>query len=301
MGNTPSALQIRLAEKIVSLVRMESWQTGHHLTEDALSDILVTSRTPVRGALIYLAEADFLERRPQKGFYVKNPEINPFEEKNDISAADENDIYQKIALDRLRHTLPDTVSMSELVRRYNISRARMLHVLTRIASEGWAERRSGNGWAFQTLIDNVDAYKENYLFRATLEPAFMRSEDFYPDDLILLRLKEKQEFVKNEGYKFLSSIEFFQIDAEFHETLATMTGNRFFIRALKRANQLRRLMEYGLPPDRKFIQRVCLEHIAVINALLNKNIKAGATLLKNHITKGMIFKSHSLMSIAKEK
>ncbi|MCX2563579.1 MULTISPECIES: GntR family transcriptional regulator [Acetobacter] len=301
MGNTPSALQIRLAEKIVSLVRMESWQTGHHLTEDALSDILVTSRTPVRGALIYLAEADFLERRPQKGFYVKNPEINPFEEKNDISAADENDIYQKIALDRLKHTLPDTVSMSELVRRYNISRARMLHVLTRIASEGWAERRSGNGWAFQTLIDNVDAYKENYLFRATLEPAFMRSEDFYPDDLILLRLKEKQEFVKNEGYKFLSSIEFFQIDAEFHETLATMTGNRFFIRALKRANQLRRLMEYGLPPDHKFIQRVCLEHIAVINALLNKNIKAGATLLKNHITKGMIFKSHSLMSIAKEK
>lgn len=284
MTSAPTALQLKLASQILSHARSSGWSRGHHLTEDSLQPILGASRTPIRAAMAHLAEAGILERRPNKGFFLKDASAHSEPVGAGDGAENESEIYIAIAMDRLNHTLPDVVSENELIRRYDLSRARLRHILARIASEGWIERRPGRGWAFQPLIDTLDAYRENYRFRQIMEPAAMRAPEFRIDPARLAALREQQLFVRDNGFRHLSQVELFEINATFHETIAAMARNRFFVQTLARLNQLRRLMEYGRPLDRDRVRRVCEEHLAIIEALMAGDIATGAARLETHLT-----------------
>lgn len=284
MTDMPTALQLRLASRILSLARSSGWPSGHHLTEDSLQPLLAASRTPIRAAMAHLAEAGVLERRPNKGFFLKDAAASSEAASPDETMADEAEAYLAIAMDRLNHALPDVVSENELIRRYRLSRARLRHILARIASEGWIERRPGRGWAFQPLIDTLDAYRENYRFRQIMEPAAMRSPEFQPDPVRLGAMRDQQSFVLHQGYRHLSQVELFEINSAFHEGIAAMAGNRFFVQALARLNQLRRLMEYGHPLDRERVRRVCREHLGIIEALMAGDRAGAADRLEAHLT-----------------
>jgi DNA-binding GntR family transcriptional regulator len=284
MTSAPTALQLKLASQILSHARSSGWSRGHHLTEDSLQPILGASRTPIRAAMAHLAHAGVLERRPNKGFFLKDISISSEPAAASDAAENESEIYIAIAMDRLNHALPDIVSENELIRRYDLSRARLRHILARIASEGWIERRPGRGWAFQPLIDTIDAYRENYRFRQIMEPAAMRSPEFSIDSTRLAALRDQQLFVRDKGFRHLSQVELFEINAAFHETIAAMAGNRFFVQTLARLNQLRRLMEYGRPLDRDRVRRVCEEHLGIIEALTAGDIATGAARLETHLT-----------------
>ena len=283
MHAPPTALQIRLANQILSQARLSGWKTGHHLTEDSLQSMLGTSRTPIRAAMSHLETIGVLEKRPNRGFFLKKLPPSDLEDETVETAQEDERIYFAIAMDRLSNTLPESVSENELIRRYDISRARLRHVLSRIATEGWIERKQGRGWAFQPLIDSIEAYRENYRFRQIMEPAAIRSAEFRIDMQKIEQLQAQQELVRDRGYRTLSQVELFEIHSNFHETLATMSHNRFFVQTLVRLNQLRRLMEYGRPLDRQRVRRVCDEHLDILKPLENGDKEKAAQRLEKHL------------------
>lgn len=280
----PTTLQSKLAGQIVSHARVSGWQSGHHLTEDSLLPVLGTSRTPIRAAMAWLEANGILEKRPNRGFFLKSlPASDPVPEVAE-GKADIEKIYVAIAMDRVARLLPDAVSENELMRRYDVSRAQLRLVLARIAAEGWIERRPGRGWAFLPLIDTLEAYQENYRFRQMLEPASMRAPEFTIDLEKIAQLEAQQRIVKDGGYLSMSKIELFALNSRFHEGLAEMGNNRFFVQALIRLNQLRRLYEYGRSFDRQWTRLVTDEHLTILETLKAGDVAGAADLLERHLT-----------------
>jgi DNA-binding GntR family transcriptional regulator len=289
--STITPLQRRIAREIVSHARRSDWRPGHHLTEDSLLPVLGTSRTPIRAAMAWLEGSGVLEKRPNRGFFLKALPPADMSPEDAASPVGADRVYVSIALDRIARSLPDAVSENELMRRYGVSRAQLRLTLARIASEGWIERRPGRGWAFVPMIDTPEAYRENYRFRQMLEPASMRSPDFRIDAGRLGRLEAQQRHVRESGFRTMSQVELFAINSGFHEDLAAMGGNRYVVQALTRVNQLRRLIEYGRPLDRERVRRVCDEHLAILAPLRAGDIPRAAELLERHLASEAIKKT----------
>lgn len=295
----PTTLQSKLASQIVSHARLSGWERGHHLTEDSLLPVLGTSRTPVRAAMAWLEANGVLEKRPNRGFFLKSLPDSDLTPETVETEADQDRVYFSIAMDRLARALPDAVSENELMRRYDLSRSQLRLILARIAAEGWIERKPGRGWSFLPLIDTLEAYHENYRFRQMLEPASMRSPEFRIDSVTVARLKAQQQAVWSAGYRTMSQVELFEVNARFHEGLAEMGNNRFFLQSLMRVNQLRRLIEYGRPLDRARVRRVCDEHLSILELLANGDITTAAGRLERHLTSAAIEKA--IAELAKER
>lgn len=78
-------------------------------------------------------------------------------------------MYLRIAQDRLAGGLPQRVSESELMRLYDVPRARLVKILLTVRDEGWIERLPGNGWEFTEVLSSPERYQESYEFRAAIE------------------------------------------------------------------------------------------------------------------------------------
>jgi DNA-binding GntR family transcriptional regulator len=81
----------------------------------------------------------------------------------------------------------------------------------------------------------------------------------------------------------VSSREVFQTDASFHELLASFSGNSFVLSSIRQQNRLRRLLEYQSYPDASRVRAWCLEHVSVIDALLDGNQHLAARHLSRHL------------------
>lgn len=276
----PNDLHAHLAQRILSHVRMSHFQPGHHLTEQSLQALLGTSRGPIRAALAYLQRLGLVESHQNRGYYVAGDALAQSEI---LPEQSDEALYRTIAEDRLAGLLPQQVSETELARRYDVSRHRLGRILDRIAVEGWIEKRRGHGWAFLSLIDSAQSYRECYDLRRMLEPAAMLSPGFRVEPVLLADLERQQSFVLDEGYKTLNQIELFEINSRLHQGLASMSENRFVVQTVMRQNQLRRLVEYQRPIDRQRVRRVCREHLDILAALKAGRIDQAAPLLAAHL------------------
>jgi DNA-binding GntR family transcriptional regulator len=264
-------------------VRMQHLPIGSHLTEASLAKVVGTSRGPIRGALTYLASAGFLEQRPHQGFFLARTEPRTGKAAEALAAADPEKLYLKVAEDRLRGALADSVTEADLMRRYDVPRHTLRRILSRIVTEGWIQRRTGHGWTFLPMIDSLDAYRESYELRRLLEPQGLRSATFKLDRSVLAEQRKRQEFLHETGYKTLGQVELFKSNSDFHEALASMSGNRFLAQTVARQNELRRLIEYRQTLDRDRVWRQTGEHLAIIDLLEKGSLERAAKLLDRHI------------------
>jgi DNA-binding GntR family transcriptional regulator len=133
------------------------------------------------------------------------------------------------------------------------------------------------------LIDSPEAYEESYLFRAAIEPAGLMAATFRvrPDELDALR--RRQEFIAESGFATMTSIELFEANSDFHETLAAWSGNRFILQSVKRVDGLRRLIEYRQAQQRPPRREAALEHLAILDALARHDPLSAAGLLRDHL------------------
>jgi len=273
-----------LAAKILRHARTSGLQPGHHFTETSLQEVLGTSRGPIRAALAHLTKDGFVEKQPNRGFFLTAiGGVDDARAGETDGASDDEALYLAIADSRLMGSLPETVSEQDLMRRFNITRPRLRRILTRIATEGWIERREGRGWSFVQLIDSVEAYRESYELRQMLEPAGMMHDSFTFDQTIVDRLRNQQIMVRDGGWQTLSQIELFETNAQFHEGLAAMSGNRFLLGVIERQNQLRRLVEYRQTLNRDQVRGQNDEHLQILDALTRGNRFEAAQLLSYHL------------------
>ena len=276
-------LQTRVAREIIALARREDLAIGDRLAESLLAEKIGTSRTPVNAALHHLASLGVVYYDANRGFFMAQPARDVTEVAEQFFNEPDDPLYLKIADDRLARRLPDVVSEADLMRQYDSSRSELRRVLSRMQEEGWLERQVGHGWQFMPMIDSVDAYEESYLFRAAIEPTGVMSPTFKANRVELEELRRRQEFIAGSGYLTMNSVELFEANSEFHETIAKWSGNRFIAQSVRRMDRLRRLVEYRQARSRKPRQEQAKEHLAILDAIAQHDLLKAATLLREHL------------------
>ncbi|WP_321937466.1 GntR family transcriptional regulator [Paraburkholderia sp. J8-2] len=276
-------LQTRVAREIIALARREDLSVGDRLAESLLAEKIGTSRTPVNAALHHLAALGVVYYDANRGFFMAQAARDVTDVAEQFFKEPDDPLYLKIADDRLARRLPDVVSEADLMRQYDVSRSELRRVLSRMQEEGWLERQVGHGWQFMPMIDSVDAYEESYLFRASIEPTGIMSPTFKANRAELEELRRRQEFIAGSGYLTMNSVELFEANSEFHETIAKWSGNRFIAQSVRRMDRLRRLVEYRQARARKPRQGQAKEHLAILDAIAQHDLLKAATLLREHI------------------
>lgn len=271
-------LRSDLRKQILLNLRIENAAVGEHVPEKRFA-FLGTSRGPIRAALLELADEGVLRYQPNKGYFVRDL-TSPGLQGDDTGG--EESTYRSIAADRLAGLLPETVTINEVMRRYDITKALAHRVFGRIEREGWAERRAGRGFSFTAMVDTPDAYQEIYEIRRAIEPAGILSEKHVSDMQVLEQCRAQQEHVlSNLGG--LDQGELFVIQSSFHERIMAMSNNRFFIQTLHRVNSLRRLATYRQELDLSLVERQSSEHIQIIDRLLAGDRARAADLMTAHL------------------
>lgn len=284
---------------MIDHIRTERFQAGHHLTEQSLEQVLGTSRSPIRGALSYLAQQGIVAPRPpRRGLFLTRDASALGAIEDTLPLPDDDSAYLALARDKLEGRLPMVVSETQAMRRYGLTRERIRRVFSRAANEGWIEQRASKGWSFLPMIDGPESCAESYALRLLLEPAALRMPDLNLDADILRRIRIQQTDLANGGYLTASHSEMVQANATFHEGLASLSGNRFIEQTIMRQNQLRRLLEYRETADRERVRRQCLEHLAILDLLEQGQADQAAQRLAQHLDKAGQDKVAQLRKVA---
>lgn len=279
IGDLPS----RIAVQIIEHVRELDLSVGAHLPAQSLATKFRVSRTPVNQALELLETLDFVEARPNKGFFLrKSP--SDLELINLPEVVDEEDpLYFQIAEDRLAGHLPPKVTEAELMRRYNVHRARLVRLLTGMTKEGWLVRLPGHGWEFQPILASAKAYDQSYRYRSLIEPAALREPGYEIDQRAFSQVRMQQQALLDGGIFRFSPTEIFQFMANFHETIVRCSGNVFLTEGMLRVNRLRRLIEYRTKRDRHRLVNECKEHLELLDMIESGNSEQAAEFLERHL------------------
>src|SRR5258708_23994244 len=169
----PSSRQssFHLANQLLDVIRDARLEPGHHLREQQLADLIGVSRTPIRSALNLLAKRGIVQTRKNHGYFLRKPfDLLHGIEIGVPSSADEK-LYQRLFRDRLDNIVPNSMTQSEIARRYGVDRVALTRTLSRLAEDGLIAKNRGHGWTFLPTLDSLVSLRGSYEFRLTLEPA----------------------------------------------------------------------------------------------------------------------------------
>src|SRR5262249_42957280 len=199
-----SGLQTRLAGKILIHARERGFGPGAWLSEKSLAQTFGVSRTPVRGALAVLSNRGLLNVVPRRGYILKravrDQDLEPYAD----FASEDAKLMQRMAADRFAGTLPDSVSETDLKRRYGVARGALARVLNGMVQDNVIERRSGNGWRFLPALSATQLHEDSYRFRLLVEPACVLEATFRLDRARAQRLRQTHVALLEYGLEKLS-------------------------------------------------------------------------------------------------
>lgn len=273
-----------LARGILELVREQGFSQNSQLKEQWLAKELGVSRSPVRAALRLLASRGIVKSIPNQGCFLLVSAESIDDLVSEIPQTAEEQLYQSITRDRFARQLDLRINVTELVRRYGATRSMIGRVLSRLANEGLVERESGRRWSFVPSLDDPEIYDDSYRYRLLIEPAAIAGPSFRSDPVQIARLRRVHEELLAGAIHTAPSRRLVEADADFHQTVAACSGNRFIIQAVQQQTRLRRFMEYQYGDERERMAQSCREHIAILDALEAGDYLMAADLMRVHIT-----------------
>lgn len=271
-----------LAQQILNLSRVEGWTVGHRLTERALADHFQVSRSPVRLALDLLVQREVVSRTDSGRYELKVTPEELDEHPLDLPPSELEILHDRILQDRFAEILPVQVAETDLLRRYGTTRGTLLKVLLRLSNEGMVDRSQGHGWIFRQILNTVEAHVASYEIRLAIEPQAIRLPSFKIDRDRVERMLDAHIKLRDGGEPVNGAAEF-ELDAELHETIASFSGNEFFVEVVQRQNQLRRVAEYQLYYSNDRMQGSQDGHIEILEALLDCDVELAAILMTKHL------------------
>ena len=282
--NQPSRLVTDLAARILERLKEQRAGIGYHLVELDLCRHFQVSRTPVRAALRLLASQGIVELRANRGFAVSREieNVPALEPANDRHEQDRR-LFVAIAEARVLRKLPDQCSQQDLVRTFDTKLAVVLRVLRQMAEIGLVERKPGNGWSFLPSIDSGLAQAESYRFRMVVEPAALLEPSFKLDEAWLHRTRAEHHRFRNRPWRDTLAVEFYEMNADFHERLAQSSGNRYLHGCIQQQNQLRRFLNYHWEYGDDRVYESIDEHLAILTTLEKGDNVLAAAMMRAHL------------------
>lgn len=288
--------QFLLARQIVAYVFEQKLDRGHHMVETALAQRFGVSRTLIRASLNRLADEKIVEPRRNQGFFLLKAWDQLDGRMIAVPPSVEEGLYRRIVRDRISGRIPERVTQIALAARYGADRAALLRVLQTMADEGIVTKNKGHGWTFLPTINTETSILNSYDFRRTLEPNGILLTSFRADPAALERMRAGHLALLARA-ETASGTHLFDLDTEFHETIASFTRNSFFIQAIQQQNRLRRLMEYRGYENRRRIRVWVREHLAIIEALEAGKLGRASQLMTEHLDKA--YRNAASLSMSK--
>jgi DNA-binding GntR family transcriptional regulator len=279
-----SRLQTELAGRILHLLKEQAAGPGHHLVEQDLCRHFGVSRTPIRGALKLLAAQGTLQARTHRGFVLRGA-VRAAPEVETINLQEEEDKELFIAIAEARNTarLPPDCTQQELVRLFGAKLPTVGRVMRHLSELGLVERKRGHGWSFVASINSASAQAESYNFRRILEPSEMLQPGFELDREWARACRARHLVFKRKPWRKTLAVEFFEMNADFHEQLARCSGNRYLLDAIQRQNQVRSFLNYQWGYGVERVQASIEEHLGILDALEAGQNRRGADLMLAHL------------------
>jgi DNA-binding GntR family transcriptional regulator len=282
MKSSPLAAQISLG--ILEGIQTGKFAAGTHLTEQAIADAFRVSRSPAREALRGLQDLNVIRHHAHRGCFVAPlSETRLASARRRLITSDDDAPYREIAAQRLDGKLPEAFTEADLGRRFGLSRAETGRIVERMLHEGWIERRPGYGWSFVPILTTPRSFDLSYRFRRIIEPAALLEPTFAPDAEAFARCRAEQQALAAGRLKTSGSVQLYQLGSRFHEVLARCSGNPFFLDAVQRINRLRRLLEYRVMIDTRPFHNQAREHLAILDLVEARKMKAAAAMMKRHL------------------
>lgn len=286
-----SDLATRISNRLANDILTGSVGPGSHVATQQIADRYQVSRTPVRDALVSLAERGLLEHQANRGYFVPDKIPEDLAQKIAAEGSEEPDIYQQFAEDWLKNRLPEIVTEQSLRQRYDLTKSRLNDIMARAAREGWAERKEGYGWRLLPVAKTSEAFEQIYRFRLAIEPIALLEPGFRIDRKVLDEHRRIQEWMLDVDVSRTPPEQLLANGAAFHEALITMSNNPFFANALERVNRMRRLMEYRARVDRERLLVQCSEHLEIIDLVERGEIVEASYFMRHHLSGALRRKS----------
>jgi DNA-binding GntR family transcriptional regulator len=230
-----------------------------------------------------LSKRGLLNVVPRRGYVLKRAIRDQDLESYSDLASDDDKLVQRMAADRFSGDLPDSVTETDLMRRYGVARGALHRVLNSLVQDNDIERRSGHGWRFLPAVDAAKLHEDSYRFRLLIEPACVLEPTFRLDKPRAQRLRQVHVDLMSDGLEKLGSSRFFELNAEFHEFVASCARNRFLEQAVIHQNRLRRFFSYITVFTAERMRVSCSEHVAILDRLIAGEREHAATLLWRHL------------------
>lgn len=281
---TPGRAVTEAAGTIAALVADGTLKPGDRLLAQRLADQLGVSRFPIGQAMRLLAERGLLTADPGRGFIVARNAPDHVEDcREEVGGDDVSTAYFRIAEDRLNGVLPDRVSEQVMRERYGLARGQLAQLLSRISTEGWAERRPGYGWNFSAVLTTPASLEQSYRLRMAIEPASLLEPGYHLHKDVLARCRAVEERLLDGGIETMSADTLYERGVRFHEAIVGASGNPFFLETLKRVNRIRRLLVYRSLTDRSRYRQQAIEHLQILDLLELGAQEEAAELLRKHL------------------
>lgn len=278
----PSELQLRMARNILEYLCRHDMNAGNHITEQELVEVFRVSRSPVRAALSYLAGRGVVERKRNRGYFLKLDSRDLRHLSLNLPRTAEEKLLAKITEDWLEMREPESFSESEFRRRYSLGRLAAARVLRKLSADGIVSRNRGHGWRFEPTLRSPEARNESYAFRMIIEPAAIRAPSFKLDRGLADLSRRHHEMVLRSGSEEMTPEKLSDIDAAFHRLIGVSSRNRFYLAAIERQNSLRRMVE-SLDWNRAHLIGSCVEHMEILAAIERGKHEEAAELMEHHL------------------
>lgn len=282
-----SALQTEVARKIVGFIEDGRWAVGDRISDAALARELGISRTPVRQVLQLLANHEIVAQAPSRGFQLQRA-LEPDENLSAIiPPSDIESLYVQIMIARANGQVGDEASEAELSEQFSANRGAIRKALMRLSAEGLAERRPGHGWRFAECLDNAEAINESYAFRTLVECGALLEQGFAADADQFAALERQQRQLLEAPIAEIRGPQWFEANANFHETIVSWSGNRFLVQAIRRQNNLRRMTEYAefTQLSESGVRKAARDHLGILEAIAAGDTKFAAAILHKHLSR----------------
>lgn len=277
--------------EVLKLIKEEILIPGALPTEELLSERIKVSRSTLRKAIDYLEEKKILRKDGKAKIVTKPPRKVDFLAINSTEEISKTDSIERLILEKLwKYEIKpgDRFSELELAKEFNANTVTIREVLLKIKETGLIKKEPRQKWQLVSLTDKMidEVCEIRNLYEVNCLQKIIKEKD--PQILGILKdILDDHNSLLNQPKKELKSL--IELDELLHKTIIK-GGNNSFIESSYSSIFI--LIGYHLGrikrPNNE-INTTLLEHIAILEPLIDLNSKSAQKALLYHLSQAKSF------------